>query len=470
MTIARGRFVARRRIDWFAPAAALAAAAFVWFELRLPAPAELMQADSRTYLDFAAIRTAGYPLFLRLVEQLPGGLQLVPAIQLGLYGFAAWLLALAFRHLTESRLAGVLLLALLLGNAQVTRLSFMIMTESLFLTCLMLVLALACRLVTVPRWQTLALASLVAGIAVLIRPAAYAVLPALPLLAWWGWRDGMSRRETVAAAMYPCLLVLGLGMVAYHAEHGLWRTESFLGSNLYGKAAAIVDGTEMGPGPGPDQDTLRWMAATVAPDRAVIDKAPTRFDRFRLLVPYYDIWRWHTVYDGLPARTDTQRGDTAALDAAMLRLSVEVIRAKPLAYLDDVALNYAALWTLPDAMTHAELAGFRGFIASLGTLPDLATYPAWHQERNDLVVWALRGLMGWAFLFTLWWAWRAARARREAPPLVRLGLLAAVLVHAIFLETALLQAGMPRYVWATWPLLALLVAAGAVEALRAFRR
>jgi 4-amino-4-deoxy-L-arabinose transferase-like glycosyltransferase len=140
---------------------------------------------------------------------------------------AALLLASSFRRLSGSNAAGGLLLVLLLGNGQVIRLSFMIMTESLFLSCFMLLLALFCRLVREPGWQALALASLVAGLAVLIRPAGYALLVSLPLVAWWSWRGGVLASQAVFATVLPCVLILGAGMAAYHSEHGLWRTQTF---------------------------------------------------------------------------------------------------------------------------------------------------------------------------------------------------------------------------------------------------
>jgi hypothetical protein len=455
--------------DWFGRATALCTVLVIGFQLLRPAPAELMQADSRSYLSFSAIRTAGYPLFLRLVEHLPKGLLGLPWLQLGFYGAAAWFLAGSFRRVSGSNFAGGLLLVLLLGNGQVTRLSFMIMTEALFLSCLMLLLALFCRLVQTPRWPPLALASLVAGLAVLIRPAGYALLVSLPVVAWWSWRDALPLKQAVLAAMVPCLVVLGLGMAAYHAQHGLWRTQSFVGSNLFGKAGAVVDVARESAYPG----TIGWIAATVAPDRALIDHAPTAFDRFRLLVPYYDIWRWRTLYEALPARTGVSKNDPAALDQTMFRLSLDVIASAPAAYIGDVALNYAALWWLPDAMTHRQLAHFRAFIASLGPLPDLGQYPAWYREHSDVGIWMLHGFMMAAFASSFWWAWRLAASavtRTPASPLARLGFVAGLLVQVSFLLTAALQAGIPRYVWAMWPAISILFVSGLLALAKSLRR
>ncbi len=258
-------------------------------------------------------------------------------------------------------------------------------------------------------------------------------------------------------------------MAAYHAQHGLWQTQSFAGSNLFGKAGAVIDVTGATRYP----ESIRWMAATVAPDRAVIDRAPTAFDRFRLLVPYYDIWRWQTLRQALLARTGTLSGDPAALDQAMFRLSMEVIASAPISYLSDIALNFAALWWLPDAMTHQQLAHFRAYLTSLGPLPHLGQYPAWHHEHNDFVIWALHGFMMAALASSLWWAWRllaCAFTRTRLPPLARLGFLAGLLVHASFLLTAAATGGIPRYAWAMWPALSILFVSGLLACWQSFRR
>ena len=456
--------------DWTVWALALLAALAVAVPLLRPAPAALIQQDSAGYLAFDAARTAGYPLLLRLVEQLPGGLDALPGLQLAAYGAAALCLALAFRRLAGSRIAAGLLLLVLLGNPQVTRLSFMVMTEAPFLACLALVLALVCRLLLRPRWQVLALVSLVAGIAVLIRPAGYALVMLLPLVAFWSWRDGLPAIRSALAAALPYLVVLGCGMVAYHAAHGSWRTQNFLAkSNLFGKAAAIADPAL----PVKDRALVALIAVAVAPDRAMIDRAPGLFGRYLMLTAYYDAWHFRMLPGPIAAQAGIAPGDPAALDAKLLDLAVEIIAADPLAYLGDAAQSYAALWWMPDALTHAELARFDAFLAAAGPLPDIGRYPDWHQPHSDLLILGLRGFMLAALASSLWWAWRFAVSlvrRRRQPPLDRLGAACALAVHASFVLTALLQAGIPRYVWALWPALAVLVVAGATALATTLRR
>jgi hypothetical protein len=144
-----------------------------------------------------------------------------------------------------------------------------------------------------------------------------------------------------------------------------------------------------------------------------------------------------------------------------------------LPYLGDVALNYATLWWLPDAMTHRQLANFRAFVASLGPLPDLIGYPAWHREHSDVGIWMLHGFMMAALASSVWWAWRLAARPSLALPYHHSrgwGFVTGLVVQASFLLTASLQAGSPRYVWAMWPAISILFVSGVLACSEALRR
>ena len=433
--------------------AALAVAGFVLCRLILPAPATLIQADSSSYLEFLPFRTAGYPLLLRLIRHLPGGLDLIPALQLGLYGLAAWFFAMRFRALTGT-ISAALLLVMLLANTQVIALGFMIMTDMPAIALVTAALALVAGLAKRPSVPGLALLSLIIGLGAMIRPVAEMQLVVVPL-AWWWCRRTARVPVLAAAAIGPFLACWLAGITLFHAEHGLWRSEVFLGDNLIGKAALVVDRDV----PSRRPEVMLWIADQVEADQQAIAKAPTFFDRFRLQGPYYDIWIWHMMQHGLPQQLGLAPDDLVGLDRAMTQFSIEIIAARPSAYLSDVALNDAALWWLPDAMTDAELTRFRSLLAQLEPLPDLGTYPPWHREHGTIAVWLLHGFMMLALAASvvapMLASWRWLRGGIVAPAL-KLATAAALMVHAQFLATAALQAGMPRYSWGMWPAVALL--------------
>ncbi|CAK0776848.1 membrane hypothetical protein [uncultured Gammaproteobacteria bacterium] len=252
------------------------------------------------------------------------------------------------------------------------------------------------------------------------------------------------------AAIVPVTLVLALSTAAYHDRHGQWRTQSFLGSNLYGKAVrwAAADISSTRP------QVMTWIAATTEPERRRLEAVPNWRDRFLLLAPYYDVWRWRTVFIDLPQRAGMGGADLVALDALMLDLAKEILVARPLDYLGDVGLNLAALWTMPDALTAEDAAGFLSradvTVGSFrtGTEPQIRPLP---------LVLSLRVALALALASSLLaplWAGLAWLRRRPIPPSLAVATLAALTIHANFLLTAALQAGLPRYVWPMWPAMA----------------
>jgi hypothetical protein len=107
-------------------------------------------------------------------------------------------------------------------------------------------------------------------------------------------------------------------------------------------------------------------------------------------------------------------------------------------------------------------------VAAFEPLPDLGHYPPWHRDHSDAVIWALHGFMVTASAVSLWWGFYliASVVRgTPLPPLARLGIVAAILVHASFLLTAAVEAGLPRYAWALWPALSILFVSGLVACL-----
>lgn len=456
------------RRPWVALVLAVPALAGVaWHALHPPAVA-LMQLDSSGYVEFAATRSPGYPLFLRAVQAVAGGLDAVPAVQLGLYGAAALFLALGVLRLAGA-VPALLILLVTLGNVEIVKFAFMAMTEAPYIALLMAVLGALARWLAGGRAGWLAAAAALTGVAILVRPAGYALLAVLPpAVLWqvWRHRDGWLRAVLVTAL--PVVAVLAAGATAYHARHGAWATQSFLGSNLIGKAAPLADGTE----PSRHPALVRWIHDVTAPTAGLPDAAEDWQARFLLIAPLYDHWRWQQVMPGLAARTGLDPADDKALNALSTELGLDILLAHPMAYAADVALNLWALWTVPDALTPAGTERFQALLAGLEPLPPLHfAYEA--RARNPVLVYGLRGVLAVALLASLLAVavvLRRALVRTEVAPALFLAFLAALLAHASLILVAGVQAGLPRYLWSAWPavmLVPILVPWAWVPALRA---
>lgn len=405
--------------------------------------------DSESYLDFAPHRSPGYPAFLALVP-----LAAVPAVQLALFAGALLFLAEAVRRLTGSVIAGAAVVVLIFANAELVAYVDWVLSESLFASLAMVALgclALALGHANPARW--LAACALAVGAAILVRPAGYPLL-VLPALAWL--LTPPRRPLGLVAAVAPTMAVLALGALTMVAVHGVWSTQSFLGNNLIGKAARLADPALDGPHP----EVVAAMAAAVDPDRPALAAVEHWRDRFLVLVPLYDLWRWDRLWPALPDLAGTD--DPAAVDRVARDASLGVIAARPGAYAADVGLNWLALWTLPNHMTAKEAAAFDARLAALDPRPSLMPRP--RQVRGGVWIWGRRLVLAAGLVATVVAGAVALRAlvrRQSLAPVWGLALSAAVVVQGSLLLTALLQAGLPRYVWSAWPSLVVLVVATA---------
>ena len=115
VTAAQGRAAVRlERVGQTRDQALIAVAGFLWLGRGLPHLAWLAS-DSASYLDFSPVRPHGYPALLAAYRRLFVDFAYLPAVQLGCYVAALWLLAIAVACRTRSFVvAAITLLAALL--------------------------------------------------------------------------------------------------------------------------------------------------------------------------------------------------------------------------------------------------------------------------------------------------------------------------------------------------------------------
>jgi len=180
-----------------------------------------------------------------------------------------------------------------------------------------------------------------------------------------------------------------------------------------------------------------------------LNQAPTIHIRYLLSAPYYDYFR----YQYLPSISKRIDMD----DHMYSQTAVDIIEGQPLRYLQDVWMNFCALWQLYDLLTHQEKNFLRGFISSHPDSPYMA-HP-WYEKVNfTIVVWTIRiALLGICLggLSMMLLSIIAAARRRFISPLVLVGATAALVTQSHFLLTAMSQAGLPRYSFALWPAIVL---------------
>jgi hypothetical protein len=166
---------------------------------------------------------------------------------------------------------------------------------------------------------------------------------------------------------------------------------------------------------------------------------------------YYDKQRdnvWPVLEE--IAEATGKRPDDVALAAA-----IDLALAHPVEYLDDIGLNLYALWFLPRLMTQNEIDGFQEDLAKTDLLPlvDVSSIP---RARPAAIVFAARALflLALATRLTAIVLWLVGwLTRGPLRPALVAAAAAGAGVHSVFLLTALVQAGMPRYAIVMWPLM-----------------
>jgi hypothetical protein len=267
-------------------------------------PPSMMDPDSPSYLSWSAIRTPGYPAFLSVVRIFDPELGHLPYFQMALLVAAGAFLAQAAARLGGPWWIWLLMGVGILGNPFIWRYAWKIVTDSLFITIVMVFLGcIAMALRRRPAGLSwLFAASVILGAAILVRPVGYALLGVAPLigLVWHG-----RRWAAVGAATLPAIAML-LAVSSWNlVNKGYFATQLFDGYNLgkYDHTLPAISPVDLS------------MDVTTSSPVAVAKQNNARV--------------WSIV--------------------------VATIRHHPTDYIYHVLTNFAALWTLPD-VSSAEVA------------------------------------------------------------------------------------------------------------------
>jgi hypothetical protein len=200
----------------------------------------LLQPDSTSYVEFYSIRTALYPLFLKML--LSAGLDLVQItyVQIVLFSLSLSFFLSALSRIGLPRPLIAIFVALLCANVYFTSFHRTILAESLFCSVMMLVIAFLLDFLRSGKSVFLALASLGMGLLVGIRPAAVGLAPTLLLAGWLkGRRRDIAAPILAAAVVVPFAFGVLCEWLAYRTHHGDHR-DSVASNHLLGRAAMLA--------------------------------------------------------------------------------------------------------------------------------------------------------------------------------------------------------------------------------------
>lgn len=394
--------------------------------------------DSWGYITFSPTRTVGYPIFLWLIKSISRSYNLLPHIQLFLlWSSVAFVAHGLSKNLRWPWVLGVAAISLVAKQCYCLEM----ITEPLFITLL-----LTCAGCMLHRTSILWIA-LCIGALILVRPSGYALLPALVVYTW-------HQRQSWFKCITPlvCCLILGIGVQAY--RNGVWSTQSFLGHNLIGKVAFTVH-PNMDSTNAQNQTFIKRMATYMKPVQEAVQQAPSDPIKFFLATPVYDTVRYKKLSE-LEKDLNIPEGQH---DVFWRNIALEIIKQNPLGYIKDVWMNWQALWLLWDILPKEQHILKNQYAQKLHeNHPDIVFQRFEHNVRPLLLVYALRLGLGFTLLLSLWSIISAPWWRRQPHDHNKIVVCTlSLLMHGSILLTALLQAGLPRYVIIFWPYFWLLI-------------
>ena len=419
--------------------------------------------DSFHYLNASPIVPLGYPFFLKIV-----GARGAIIAQPILFGAALAFLGREIVRLTRSTWLAVAVVIASMALPQIREFHASILSESLFLSLLIVFLAIGVRFAYHPTWHLMVLVATAAGLNATVRRTAFALLPVMVLMVLFQRHKlrGSQPPLFFVAALAPFLVIVGAEQAAAPVVHA-GASSSLMGRHMFAKAAlidapAFAKATAGKPPAATDPVRAaldRQLEEDYAPIREFLASAPA--DLRAVLAIYYETCLQGGCVDRsralMPDVSEAQQ--TATLGAAAMAR----IRRAPLAFARLTAMNYLSLWTV-DRLRHPDrAAALTAFIASHRPMPfeDLAfsldpgeTLAFQGSPRVRYMQWAI-GIVGiWTAAIALAGI-AAALAIPRVPPLFTIAAVAALTAHGCLLLTAILASGFSRFTQGVWPAIAM---------------
>jgi len=407
--------------------------------------------DSIRYLEAWPNYPLGYPIFLKIVGAR-GAIVAQPIV----FGAALALLGREIVRHTKSIALAVIVLLGSMALPQIREFHASILSESLFLSLLIVFLAFSVRFAYHPTWHLMVLIASAAGLSATIRRTAFALVPVMLFMMLFQRHKlrGSQPGLFFVAALAPFFVFVGAEQAAAPLVHA-GKTSSLMGRHMFAKAA-LIDA----PAAAASRDAIR-----TALDRQLeIDYAPIRQllasaspDVRAVLTMYYETCLQGDCVDRsrelMPGVDESEQ--TRSLGAAA---NARILRA-PFAFARLTFMNYQSLWTI-DRLRHPDRAPeLTAFIAAHRPLP--FERQALRLEPGDTL--AFTGVervryMQWGFAAIAIWTLAMAMAgivvalwTPPLPPLVTIGAVAALVTHGGLLLTAILASGFARFTLGLWP-------------------
>lgn len=415
--------------------------------------------DSIRYLEVWANYPLGYPLFLKIFGER-GAIVAQPVI----FGAALAFLGTELIRLSRQTWLAVAIVIGIAALPPIREFHASILSESLFISLVIVILALSLRFTYHSTWRLMVLIAITAGASATIRRTGFAFVPLMLILVLMQRHRLQHSRVALfgVAALAPFIVILGIEQAAAAIVHK-GHASSLTGRHMFAKAA-LIDAPAVATATAGRPDTREeWLQAELnrqlendyAPIRAFLASAPR--DIRAVLSIYYETCLQGGCVDRsrelMPGVNEADQTKTLG-EAAMSRIA----RA-PAAFLDLWMLNYTSLWTV-DRLHHPDRAGrLNAFIASHRPMPferqafslepdqSFTFEPSPRIRYVQWIITAIAIFTGFIAAIGL----IAIVMPSKFPPLLVFASVSALAAHGGLLLTSLLAAGFSRFTLGMWP-------------------
>jgi len=465
----------------------LAVLGFLWLGRGLPDTAWLAS-DSASYFDFSPVRPHGYAAFLAAYRRLFDDFAHLPAVQLGCYVAAVWLLAIGIALRTQNFIAAATTLIVALWLTDTTGFPY-VLSDSLYAA--LLIAAAACFLFYAETGRAGALLAASAGIgaALTFRTIGLALLPAFLIAAFI---PSLTRRRhplmTAALILLPIAGFYGAAAASQLAHNHRFVLGSWGGMDILGKVPLLSR-----PVP-PDSPyaRLNGIVDAMQPARALLARLDPLLEALAAR-QYYEHLRWDVVRPALKdSWPDWRDADEYGRGQLAARIAAAYAAQDPVGLLHRTAIDLLGLWAMPRWLTEGEQEAMQAELDKTGGLPFLADAAPPTDVATDAAAQAALGyykivpdptdavqVIGFRIVVIVFWMFSlgfvvllAARPSLKAWQVAPDLLLILLAVHAVYLGTALMEGVHERYIMPTWPLLvaAPILALGLLFRTRRYRK
>jgi hypothetical protein len=425
----------------------------------------MMNSDSEGYITFADYRSPGYPIFLYIHRLVFGGLDFLPHVQTGLYFISVALLALSVAQIT--RHISIALVVFLLGACfapDLDSINQSIGSDSLYASFLALGAASFIFSVSVNRQSLLWLPSFFFALATTTRTIGYALIIAFGLSVIVLLFLQQQRIRAIGLTVVTTFLVLGGACMITYAQTGHFRIGSYGGMSLLGKGLMIASPLQ----PDRPMSVLNWVADETRPAQVAVRGTSSILLKMLMQRQYYEYLRWYKILPEFDYKWPAWRQSNSLYDRQRLafELSREYIANDIEGYAKLVLLDYASLWVMPHFLTSSEQVALQhkweqlgevAFLKSFERTADMRSsdyYAVVPQPQSAMRVWLFRVVSGSFLLVSLL---VPILLLIQPYPVSGTALACFIflgsLVHVTYLATALVEAGLERYIFPTWPIM-----------------